>query len=120
MSSTRIGTVFRAAAMAVSVAALALPARADDLLATLSLDMSPDTAWPIATDHPVQTADASTSGTTGSVIPPANAAQPATPETAAAQPAPAPANPNPNPSPAGAQQTAQTPAPAAPAQPGQA
>jgi hypothetical protein len=93
--------VFRASAMVASVAALALPARADDLLATLSLDMSSETAWPTATEQPTQTADASTPAPT---IPPTNTTPAAKPESAAAQPAPAPV-----------QQTAQTPPPASPA-----
>src|SRR5690348_5486421 len=101
MLSIRMGTVFRAAAMAASVAALALPARADDLLATLSLDMSPETAWPTGSAQETHTADATTSAAPlPTVIPPANAAQPpAKPESAAAQPAPAPAPAHSNPNP---------------------
>ena len=113
MSSMRTASLFRAAAMAASVVAIALPARADDLLATLSLDMSPETAWPTASDQPMLTAEAATPAPT---IPPADVAEPAKPASAAAQPAPAPATPNLPPAP---QQTAQTPPPAAPAQPAQ-
>ena len=70
MSKARCRPIFRTMAMGAAMVAFTGAASADDLLATLSLDMSPETAWPIApasTDESV-TADSSAPAP---VIPPA-------------------------------------------------
>ena len=110
MSKARCRPIFRTMAMGAAMVAFTGAASADDLLATLSLDMSPETAWPIApasTDESV-TADSSAPAP---VIPPAAAPAPANPPAAASAPASPPeaaSAPQNSPTPPAQKQAAQT------------